>query len=224
MNKGQGFNISEGGFGGNTKAGYTEEELNSFKEKSSKLKSPEIMGIENYNKWRKRISKSQKGKKLSDEIKKKQSKALKGRVFSLEHRRKIGEKNKGKQHSEEFRQNLSKIMKEKYSNGKAPFTGKHHTEENKKRLSEIRKEKYTGKNHPSCIPIVVIKDNEVKEFSYINEAATYFLDKIDLSFESIRKGFAKMCKGTWSPPKTSKLYGYSAMYLEDYKKLNKRQA
>jgi len=77
---------------------------------------------------KKKIGKSLKGKKLSEETKKKISEGNKGKIVSDKTRRKISEANKGKKHSEETKQKISEANK-----------GKKITEETRKKLSESHK-------------------------------------------------------------------------------------
>lgn len=51
-----------------------------------------------------------KGKKLSEEHKKKLSEANKGKKFSEEHKKRIGEAHRGKKHSEESRKKISESL------------------------------------------------------------------------------------------------------------------
>ena len=108
------YNIAEGGQGGNTYAGRTEEEMAITKMKISKANSGENNGIaknpdlvrgerngmygkkikdvmseETYNDWKEKISNSKKGTKFSDEQRKKMSEYAKNRPE--EHRKKISE-------------------------------------------------------------------------------------------------------------------------------------
>ena len=72
-----------------------------------------------------------KGKKRSDEAKKKMSEANKGKHLSEEHKKKISEGNKGKKLSEETKKKISEANK-----------GKQLSEETRKKMSESKK----GKN------------------------------------------------------------------------------
>jgi len=75
---------------------------------------------------------SKKGKKCSEETKRKISEAKKGRKFSKEHKKKIGEAHKGRKLSEESKRKISESKK-----------GKPRSEETKRKLSEANK----GKKH-----------------------------------------------------------------------------
>lgn len=79
-----------------------------------------------------------KGRKMSDEQRKKLSEALKGRVHSEEYKKKMSERLKGRIFTEEHRKNLSKSK----SGEKHHFYGKHQTPEHiEKRTAQIRGEK-----------------------------------------------------------------------------------
>ena len=69
-----------------------------------------------------------KGKRRSEETKKKMSEALKGRQFSEETRKKMSEALKGRHHSEETKKKMSEKAK-----------GRLHTEETKKKISKAKK-------------------------------------------------------------------------------------
>lgn len=76
---------------------------------------------------KKKISESQKGKKMSEETRRKMSESQKGKKMSEETRRKLSESHKGKHPSEEHRKKISEALK-----GNTNSKGKHHTEETKK--------------------------------------------------------------------------------------------
>lgn len=100
-----------------------------------------------------------KGKKRSDETKRKLSEAHKGNRQSEETRRKRSESLKGKHKSDEWRKKLSEAKKGKtpWNKGK-PISketkrkiseankGKHHSEETKKKMSEVHKGKHWFNN------------------------------------------------------------------------------
>lgn len=77
---------------------------------------------------RKKISESNKGRKLSKEHKKKLSKSHKGKILSEETKKKMSESHKGKSFSEEHRKKISELHK-----------GKKHSEETKKKISKSKK-------------------------------------------------------------------------------------
>lgn len=89
-------------------------------------------------------SKQRKGKKKSEDHKRKIGESHKGWVPTEENRINIGKATKGrpspmkgKHHTEESRS----IIKEKRKNQEPPMKGKHHSDETKKRLSEMNKGK-----------------------------------------------------------------------------------
>ena len=86
---------------------------------------------------RNKMSKANKGKKLSEETKKKMSEAHKGKQ--------VGENNPmyGKKHSDAAKKKMSEKAKGKPSNMK----GKHHTEETLKKMSEAHKGKHFSEEH-----------------------------------------------------------------------------
>ena len=84
------------------------------------------------------VSKANKGKKLSEETKKKMSDVNKGKKLSEEHKKKISAGNKGKKMSDEARRKMSEAKK-----GKTPWNkGKHYTVESKKKMSDANKGKH----------------------------------------------------------------------------------
>ena len=93
-----GYNVASGGGGGNTIAGFTDEEMEVYKQKQREANL---------------------GKELSDETKRKIGKASKGNKYNLgrkltdEHKRKIGEAGKGRVVSDETRVKFSEIHKGK---------------------------------------------------------------------------------------------------------------
>ena len=83
-----------------------------------------------------------KGKKLSDETRRKISESLKGCALTEEHRRNISEAqkgrsawNKGKHHTEETRRKISESLK-----------GKHRSDETRKKISEALKRRLRKEN------------------------------------------------------------------------------
>ena len=80
-------------------------------------------------------SKAMKGKRLSEEHKKKISKTSKGKHHSDESKKKISEAMKGKHNSSEHNRKISEAHKGK----PGPNKGKHLSEEVKKKLSEAKK-------------------------------------------------------------------------------------
>lgn len=131
VNTENGYNVAEGGFGGNKFKGKTKDEMDAIKEK---------------------MRSSSTGKLHKEETKRKISKANKGRKFTEEHKnklrtpkseetkRKLSEAKKGKNNPMYGRQRpeLSETMKGENN----WMYGKHHTEESKKKMSDkLRGEK-----------------------------------------------------------------------------------
>ena len=90
--------------------------------------------------------KKMRGRKVSEESKKKMSKAHTGKILSEEHSRKISLANTGKKRTED----VKKKMREGKMGKKNPFFGKHHSEETKKIISEAGtgiKNPFFGKHH-----------------------------------------------------------------------------
>ena len=83
-----------------------------------------------------------KGKKRSDEAKKKMSEAKKGKYIGENH------PNYGKHPSEETRKKMSEAKKGKYIGENHPNYGKHPSEETRKKMSEAHKGKQAGEKHP----------------------------------------------------------------------------
>ena len=88
----------------------------------------------------KKISKSLKHRKFSEEHKKNISKARKGMKLSEEHKKNISEANSGKKHTPETKAKISKAN----SGENNPMYGKKHSEEIRKKISEAK----SGKNNP----------------------------------------------------------------------------
>ena len=114
-----GYNISDGGSNGNNFAGKTEKEMKEIGEKI-RLKNKNYVPTEE---TKEKISKTMKerysenhwmkGKKLSDETKRKLSEKSKGRVQSEESKQKISNANKGRKLTKEHKEKLSKAKNHK---------------------------------------------------------------------------------------------------------------
>ena len=89
-----------------------------------------------------------KGKKFSEETKRKMSEAKKGRPRSEETKKKLSEVHKGKKLSEEWKMKISEAGKgrprseETKKKISETLKGKHYSEETKKKMSEARKGKH----------------------------------------------------------------------------------
>ena len=125
-----GYNIAEGGEGGNLFVGKTDEEMNEFKEKISKKAKERLKNKENhpmYGTHRDGKDAPMYGKHHTEESKKKNSESHKGKKLSKETKEKLSEIRRGEKH---------------------PMYGKHHSEETKQKQSIAKKNKYKGKNNP----------------------------------------------------------------------------
>ena len=102
---------------------------------AAEVKSRANKGKKRSEETRKKLSKAHKGKHPSDEQKKKQSEAMKGK--------RTGKDNPfyGKHHTDEAKERMSKAL----SGEKHPMYGKHLSEEQKKRMSEAHK----GEKNPN---------------------------------------------------------------------------
>ena len=92
--------------------------------------------------YKKRLSEAHKGKKHNEETRKKMSEAQKGKKMSEESKKKISEAQKGKKMSEESRKKISEARK-----------GKKRSEETRKKMSEARKGRHwytNGKMDKFC--------------------------------------------------------------------------
>lgn len=111
------YNIAEGGEGGNTYKGRTQEEMELTKKKMSESLKGKNKGKHHSEEARKKISEAHKGKATwngkhhSEESKKKMSESHKGKKLSEEHRKKLSEVGKGKHHSEETKMKISEAKK-----------------------------------------------------------------------------------------------------------------
>jgi len=99
-------------------------------------------GRKHSNEHKKKISDKLTGREFSDETRKKISNALKDREFSEEHKKKIGELKKGNEyfagkiHSEEAKEKIRRKL-----------FGRKHTEETKKKISTARKGRKFTEEH-----------------------------------------------------------------------------
>ena len=86
---------------------------------------------------KRKISESEKGKKLSEETRRKLSESHKGKSNSEEQKKKISAALKGRSHSKEHNRKVSEALK-----GNVNSKGKHRTEETKNKISKARKGKH----------------------------------------------------------------------------------
>ena len=96
IKNGMGYNISDGGSNGNPLAGKTEEEIEEFRRKISKVTKGEnnpMYGKHFSEEYKKKLSEAHKGKYPTEKTKQKMSKSQKGRRHSEETKQKIGEAN-----------------------------------------------------------------------------------------------------------------------------------
>lgn len=120
------YNISAGARGGNTIAGFTEEQLREFGTKISIANKGKILG-----------SRSEEAKKKQAESMKGKPSGMKGKFHSEETKLKIGEKSAGRTPSEETKRKNSESNK-----GRIPWNkGKKYTEEQKKNIVKANKER-----------------------------------------------------------------------------------
>ena len=108
-----------------------------------------------------KISKSSKGRIISEEARQKHSIALKGKM--------VGEKNPfyARHHKKETKIEQSRRMK-----GNQFFAGKHHSEEFKRAKSILMHEKYKDGKNPKCKIVQMYEAGELmKEFASLTEAA-----------------------------------------------------
>ena len=102
-------------------------------------------------------SKAMKGKRISEEVKKKISEAEKGKKVSEESKKKISEAKKGKHHTEEHKKKLSEAQK-----------GKHHSDESKKKMSEAKKGKRHSEEHKKKLSEAMKGNTNVKGKHWYN--------------------------------------------------------
>ena len=150
-----GYNVAKGGHWGGQKCSSEETE----------------------KEWRRKLSIAGKGRKHTEETKRKQSEAHKGEKSYLygthhseEHKsylREInsGEKNGfyGKQHTEEKKQYWSETRKGTRCKEENPFYGKHHSDETKRTISELRKNLIWIHDPIKQISLMVPKDEEIPD-------------------------------------------------------------
>lgn len=88
-----------------------------------------------------KISKTNKGRIMNDEWRRKLSEAHKGKPLSKEHVKNMSNALTGRKLSEENKKNISKSLKESYKNRSGYWLGKKRSEETRKKISESHKGK-----------------------------------------------------------------------------------
>ena len=144
---GKGYNIAEGGNGGNTLEGMTDEQ----RQEHSRKTSEGLRGRVATDEARKNMSEAQKklaqqedyvnpfkGKKHSEEQKQKWSEIHKQHRHTEEAKQKMSESHKSRWENitDEERIEIGKKISERQMGEKNPMYGKHHTEEHKRKIKE----------------------------------------------------------------------------------------
>jgi group I intron endonuclease len=208
LNKQYGFNLAQGGSCGNPFINKTEEEMEIWKNKIKETKSHEY--IIPWNKGMQLPQMSGKnhpmfGKHLSEETKQKISKSNKGRKMSKETKLKVRGENhhmfgkhlseetkmrmsiskKGEKHNmynkhlpKEWKQKISKALKgrafsdetkKKISESKK---GQIHTIETREKISKSNKGKFIGKNNPRAMSVICITTGKI--FDTAKEGSEFY--------------------------------------------------
>ena len=158
---GKGYNIAEGGNGGNTLEGMTDEQRQEIKDKQSKAHKQQMVNMTEDQKqqWKQRLSEASIGRvyeKASEETKQKMSESHKQRWQNVTEEEKekfieqrSGEKNPfyGKHWSEEQKREQSRKVKEHHEKYGHPCTGKKYSDEHKKKISESKKGSVLTEEH-----------------------------------------------------------------------------
>ena len=154
------YNIANGGNGRGTVSDETKQKIsksrsgkptwNKGKPMSEEYKIKLSMALKGKPTWntgkkcgplseehKRKISESEKGRKLSEETRKKMSESRKGKSSSEEQKKKISAALKGRSHSEEHNRKVSEALK-----GNTNSKGKHRTEETKNKISKALKGKH----------------------------------------------------------------------------------
>lgn len=169
-----GYNLTDGGEGGNTYICKNEKEMNKIKQKIGESNKGKNKGKTPWNKGRKHSEETK--KKISEALKGKES-WWKGKHLTEETRMKISESNKGKEMSEESRRKIREA-----------HLGMKHTEESKRKMSEKQKNKK---------PVLQIDKNTnevIAEFPSIMEAQRK-LGCSQIHITHCCKGKRKTCGG-----------------------------
>ena len=156
------YNIANGGNGTGTVSDETKQKIsksrsgkptwNKDKHMSEEYKIKLSMALKGKPTWntgkkcgplseehKRKISESEKGRKLSEETRKKMSESRKGKSIPEEQKKKISAALKGRSHSEEHNRKVSEALK-----GNTNSKGKHHTEETKRKISEANKVSFSN--------------------------------------------------------------------------------
>lgn len=163
----KGYNIAQGGDGGDIFSQLSPERQQKVREKLSKSLKGRTISEETREKHRQNMlgeNNHMYGKHLSDETKRKISEKLKGENNPMYG---VPSPMTGKHLSEETKE---KIRQSKLGE-KNPMYGRHLSNEEK----AIRSEMFSGEKNPRAISCVLYcyENNEKKEFSYIKEALDY---------------------------------------------------
>lgn len=143
-----------------------------------------LVGFKHTDKSKKKMSESQKGKKLSEETKRRMSKAQKNKVVSEKTRRKISEGHKGFKLPEKVKRKISVALKGKYTGKDSPLYGKPLSKERRRRMSEDRIGKQVGKDNPAAKAVVINN----KYFDTVNQAAKAMAVTRLTIYRRIRRG------------------------------------
>lgn len=130
-----------------------------------------------------RLSAVNKGKKPSKKCIEQSVKARKGKKLSEEHRKKMGESHKGEK---------SHFFGRRLYGSDNPRYGKHLSEESKRKISENRKGKYGGGKNPRARKVICIENGFV--FDCIIDAAKS-INKSSYNLRDHLKGKTKQCGG-----------------------------
>lgn len=135
VNRNNGYNCTEGGDG---TSGF-HHSLEARKKISAALKNRPPPTRET----RRKMSKSLKGRHISEETRKNMSKGHKGIKMSVEHCKNISKSRKGMVFSEDHKRNISESKK----GSKGPWLGKRRSEETKKKIGDALKRKPLSDEH-----------------------------------------------------------------------------
>ena len=142
------------------------------------------------------------GSTPSDETRRKMSKAQKGKKLSAEHRRKISEANKGKKLSAEHRRKISEAHKGKQglSGDRNSFFGKTHSDETRKKISEANKGKTISNEHRQKIS-AFMKGHTYRLGTKLSEAHRQKLLEVNTGRKQTEDAKRKLSKARTHPYK-----------------------